>query len=143
MEKKSCPYCKKRLTKIPQRKTNCEFCKKDIFVRTIPSSMEMVLIKESEIKEVEKLWIEYLCKSFWFRELIKLGTSKNSATKMYYILKERFGGAPLIADVMWGVFNNASIDAMKEGDKNKQESIQKLMNRFREVEKAGGELWAS
>ena len=129
--------------KIPLRKTDCVFCKKEIFVRTIPPSMKKVLIKENEIKEVENLWIEYLSKSFWFKELVKLGTPKKSATESYYILKERFGGAPLIADVMWGVFNNASIDSMKEGDKNKQESIQRLMNKFKEVEKAGGELWAS
>ena len=141
MEEKSCPHCKKRLNKVPKKKTKCEFCKKDIFVRTIPPNQK-VLIKSDEIEKIERLWIKYMTKSFWFKELKKIGTSDKNATDMYYILKDRFGMSPLIADVMWGVFNNSLLMVIKEGDKNKQEIIRKLMNKFREVEKSGGNLWA-
>jgi hypothetical protein len=141
MEKNSCPYCKKRLTKIPQRKTNCEFCKENIFVRTIPSSMERILIKESEIKKVEELWIDYLSNSYWFKELEKIGASKKSINEMYYSLKERFGTTPLIADVMWGLFNKFVSNIIKEGNKNKYDFVRNLMDEFKERESRGEELW--
>jgi hypothetical protein len=140
MEKRSCPYCKKRLNKILKKKTKCEFCNKDIFVRTIPPN-EKNLIKSNEVEKIEKLWIIYMTKSFWFRELIKLGTSEKSATDMYHILKERFGVSPLIADVMWGVFNNSLLMAIKEGNRNKQEIIKELMNKFKDAEKSRSKLW--
>ena len=139
--KQECPYCHKKLSKSPKAKTKCGFCKKFIYVRTRPKDMEKILIKENEIKKVETEWITYATNSWWFKELEKLGTKKTDFIMMYDKLKERFQTTPLIADVMWGVFNNAIIDSIKENNQKKQDSIRVLMDKFKEMESRGKELW--
>lgn len=143
MELAKCPYCKTKLEKIPTKKIKCKFCSKNIFVRTLPPKMQKVLIKEEEVKKIEQTWIEYLSNSFWVKELEKIGESKKGVVEMYYILKERFGTTPLIADVMWGFFNNATINAIKQNDREKQKIIQNLMDEFKSRERGGKDLWSS
>jgi len=142
MEKNKCPYCKQKLEKIPSRKTKCKFCSEFIFVRTIPPKMEKVLIKEDEIDKIENAWIDYLFDSYWMQELKKLGASKKDVENMYYVLKERFGTSPLIADVMWGVFNNSYLDSIKKGNENNSNKIQDLIDKFKALEGKGEELWS-
>ena len=137
----SCPYCKKKLEKIPERKKKCDFCSKYIYVRTRPIDKKKVLIKENEIKEMEMEWINYATASYWFKELEKLGIKKDDFVETYYKLKEKFGATPMIEDVLWGVFNNALLDAMKEGDKDKDSSIRVLMDKFKEKESKGEKIW--
>ena len=139
--KKECPYCFKKLSKIIKRKTKCKFCKKPIYVRTRPSDMKKILIKETEIKKVEIEWINYIVDSYWFKELEKLGTKKENVIQMYYNLKERFGTTPLIADVMWGIFNKAYLNAIKEGNRKSMDTIEKLRNKFKDAETRGEKIW--
>ncbi|PJE81715.1 hypothetical protein COU58_01020 [Candidatus Pacearchaeota archaeon CG10_big_fil_rev_8_21_14_0_10_32_42] len=141
MEINKCPYCKKKLEKIPLRKSKCKFCGHFIYVRTLPPKMNKVLIKGEEIKKVENSWIDYLFNSYWMKELKKFGTSKKDVERIYYTLKERFGTTPLIADIMWGVFNNSILDSMKKGNKKEIDKIQALMDKFKEKESKGEELW--
>ena len=137
-ELNKCPYCKKKLEKIPQKKKKCEFCGNFIYSRTRPLDKKKVLIKENEIKKIEMEWINYATDSYWFKELEKLGSKKTDFIEMYDKLKERFQTTPLIADVMWGCFNNAIIESIKENNQKKQDSIRVLMNKFKEIESKGG-----
>lgn len=109
----------------------------------MPPKMQKVLIKEDEIEKIESSWISYLSNSYWFKELEKVGTSKKSVVDMYYTLKNRFGNTPLIADVMWGVFNNSILDSIRENNQKKQNLIRILMDKFKKMESEGKELWAS
>ena len=52
----SCPYCNKKLKKIPSRKSKCEYCQKFIYVRTRPSDRKIVLVSEEELKIIESEW---------------------------------------------------------------------------------------
>jgi len=70
-----------------------------------------------------------------------MGSKKEDFIITYYKLKERFGSTPLIADVLWGAFNDALIDSMKESNQNKQDSIRILMDEFKEKESNGGDLF--
>lgn len=139
---KKCPHCERELEKIPLKSVLCKKCKKRIYVRTLPPKMKKVLIKENEIRAIEMEWINYATNSYWFKELEKLGTKKTDFIMMYDKLKERFQTTPLIADVMWGVFNNAIIESIKENNQKKQNSIRILMDKFKEMESRGKELWA-
>jgi hypothetical protein len=53
---KICPYCSVLLTKFPGRKTKCKACQNYIYVRTRPSDMQRILVKEDELVRVEELW---------------------------------------------------------------------------------------
>ncbi|MDD4877537.1 MAG: hypothetical protein PHO02_00700 [Candidatus Nanoarchaeia archaeon] len=138
---KKCPYCEKELKKIPLKSILCPKCKKRIYVRTLPPKMKKVLIRKNEIRAIEVEWIDYATDSYWFKELEKLGIKKTDFILMYDKLKERFQTAPLIADVMWGVFNNAVIEAIKENNQKKQDSIRVLMDKFKKMESEEKELW--
>ena len=101
METNKCPYCKKRLEKVPSRKKKCDFCGKYIYIRTRPKDKKKVLVKKDEINKIEKEWIDYAIKSIRFKKLKEFGVEKRDFIKTYNILKERFGSSPLISDVLW------------------------------------------
>ena len=54
-----CPYCNEKLEKIPTRKSKCPHCKEYIYSRTRPSDRKKILIREDQIKELEKEWSKY------------------------------------------------------------------------------------
>lgn len=80
-----CPYCNTKLTKLPQTKKKCEFCKESISVRTRPLDKKKILLREDQIKEFE---IE---KENYYRN--------KSANKIIANFKERYPSE-------FSVFNN-------------------------------------
>lgn len=51
-----CPYCHKVLEQRPKRKKKCPFCKQFIFMLTVPSKRERVLVTEVDAKEIDQEW---------------------------------------------------------------------------------------
>jgi len=88
MEYDKCPYCKKKLEKVPLRKKKGDFCGKFIYVRKKPNNMKKVLIMENEIEKIEKEWINYAIKSDEFVKLKKSGFKKDDFINKYYFLKD-------------------------------------------------------
>ena len=54
--KATCPYCNIILEKRPERKKKCPSCGKYIFVKTLPTTREKVLVTESQAEEIEQQW---------------------------------------------------------------------------------------
>ncbi|MFC2172071.1 hypothetical protein ACFLU6_05500 [Acidobacteriota bacterium] len=52
----TCPYCTAILKKSPQRKTKCHSCSNPIFVKTLPSTREKVLVTHARAQEIEREW---------------------------------------------------------------------------------------
>lgn len=51
-----CPYCNYRFDKMPQSKKKCPNCNNFVRSRTRPLDNKKVLIKESQIEEIEAQW---------------------------------------------------------------------------------------
>lgn len=51
-----CPYCRTPLNKKPGAKKKCPHCGNFIYVRTRPHDQQKILVKESELPQVEYLW---------------------------------------------------------------------------------------
>lgn len=97
METTKCPSCGQQLKKAPQRKTKCPSCESFIYSRTRPSDGQKVLVTEAGAAELDAEW-----------ELIReargvLDTNRPGFIEERAILKERFGGNPRDADVVWSL----------------------------------------
>lgn len=51
-----CPYCRNTLEKKPGAKKKCPHCANYIYVRTRPHDQQKILVKESELSQLEYLW---------------------------------------------------------------------------------------
>ncbi|MFH1311502.1 MAG: hypothetical protein ABIH65_03800 [Nanoarchaeota archaeon] len=134
METNKCPYCKKKLEKIPLKKNMCEFCGKCIYPRSHPNSKGKVLVTENELKKIEAEWIKYALLHKWFKRLNKWGVTKEDYLKELEILRQRFSMFPFMNDVFWSLFNKLLIECYKKGDLKKATLIQNAMKEFREEE---------
>ncbi|MFH1431520.1 MAG: hypothetical protein ABIG37_03580 [Nanoarchaeota archaeon] len=134
MEINKCPYCKKKLEKIPLKKKKCEFCGKCIYPRSRPETKGKVLVTENELKKIEFEWIKYALSHKWFKILNKWGVTKEDYLKNLEILRQRFNMFPFMNDVFWLLFNNLLIECYKKGDLKKATIIQNDMKEFREEE---------
>ncbi len=99
-----CPYCKKKLEKIPQRKKKCEFCGNFMYSRTRPLDNKKVLLTEDQAKEIE---IEWQIVNGTRDEIIK-GEKEFKNSKE--ILRKRFGKEPSENDVKWAILNNKLLE---------------------------------
>lgn len=100
-----CPYCKKKLDKIPTRKSKCPHCEEYIYSRTRPSDRKKVLVTEKQKEEIEEQWTKY----YEFQEESNLMENPEfvSAKKE---LSKQFGKEPSINDTKWRVFNQKIIE---------------------------------
>ncbi len=99
-----CPYCKKKLEKIPQKKKKCEFCGNFMYSRTRPLDKKKVLLREDQAKEIE---IEWQIVNGTRDEVIK---EEKEFQKSKKILKKRFGKEPSENDVKWAILNNKLLE---------------------------------
>jgi DNA-directed RNA polymerase subunit RPC12/RpoP len=112
-----CPYCQTRLDNMPTRKKKCPSCKEDIFVRTRPLDEKKILIKESQIDEVEKQWAikngdleQYYAKIKHREEREQRFESKKEQ------LRNQFGYEPKENDIQWALYNEDRIVAAGDGE---------------------------
>jgi hypothetical protein len=51
-----CPYCKSLLSKMPGAKTKCKSCGNFIYVKKSPTDNQKILITETQVSELGKIW---------------------------------------------------------------------------------------
>lgn len=98
-----CPYCQGILKKIPGSKTKCAHCKKEMFVKTNPKNIRMVVTKE-ELEQIEEEWAIVSGRHDIYLEEKK--RFKDEEQK----LTERFGSKPSENDVKWSLHNQEIIE---------------------------------
>jgi hypothetical protein len=123
--KDNCPYCMRKLSKIPERKMKCEFCKEYIFPKTRPDRIR-VIVKDRERKLIDDLYSEFMdakyLRDYGFipkkdQDKLAISTMRNSGfnaedyTKMKEQLKKQFGHDPSPRDVVWGIFNRKIMES--------------------------------
>jgi hypothetical protein len=104
-EKNRCPNCDKKLNKIPKRKTKCEFCKKDVYVRTRLLDRKKVLVNKKQVEQIEKEYSKHAFINRWIQRLEEFGITKSNITKTRKELSKNFKKEAPMGDVFWGVFN--------------------------------------
>lgn len=100
-----CPHCKEILKEKPTRKKKCPFCKKDIYIRTSPSTKEKVLVTESEAKKIDVKYEKTGAKNRWISNLQSYGITEKDYDKHESELSKRFGSKASYRDVIWKIFN--------------------------------------
>lgn len=104
-ETNKCPYCKKLLDKIPTRKSKCPFCNEQILCRTRPSDRAKILIRENQVKNLERLWEKY----YEEKEEARL-MEDPEYVKIKENLQKAWGFKPAMRDIKWGLLNKRSIE---------------------------------
>lgn len=99
-ETHKCPHCKKKLDKIPTRKTKCPFCSNNIFSRTRPLDRKKVLVTEKQRDEIELEWTRFH-EANENMELIQYDEYANAKKD----LTKQFGKEPSMNDIKWRVYN--------------------------------------
>ncbi len=131
MEINKCPYCKKKLEKVPLKKKKCEFCGKYIYPRSRPKTKGKVLVTENELKKIEAEWIKYALSHKWFKILEKFGVTKNDYLMAQEDLRKKFNMFPFITDVYTYLFEHLRLDCYKSGDIKKVKLIEMEYEKFR------------
>ena len=131
---KNCPYCGVTLAKFPGQKTKCKECQNYIYVRTRPSDMQRILVKENELVRVEELWA------------IKNGTHKDFLYKRKKyndereFLRVKLNREPTDSDIQVSLLQKQLREHAKNGDwglyRNSKMSIAKLFFKAKNYEAA-------
>ena len=100
-----CPYCKRKLDKIPTRKSKCPHCKEYMYSRTRPSDRKKVLVTEKQKEEIEEQWTKY----YEIQEESNLMENPEFVSAKKELTKQ-FGKEPSINDIKWKVFNKNIIN---------------------------------
>ncbi len=104
-----CPYCKGVLENIPQRKTKCPICSKDIYVRTDPYSKDKVLVSFDD--------------SICIDTLKRMGIEESQFKDTNKLLQVKFNTTPKMADIVIGIFDELQLKAKKENDWNELSAL--------------------
>lgn len=106
----ACPNCGVVLKRMPKRKTRCRECGQYIFVRTRPQDRQRVLLRESELAELQQQWVD------------DAESQPNIAQRPAEVLErtaevlsKQFGCAPSYSDVMWRIFNEEMLACSSNG----------------------------
>lgn len=95
-----CPYCEKKLDKVPGSKTKCPHCGKYMYVRTRPKDNAKVVVTELDARQIEEDWSIV---NGTHDEYIAEQKKVNDKTAL---LRKRFGEEPSTGDVNWGIMND-------------------------------------
>ena len=104
-ETDKCPYCKKKLDKIPTRKSKCPHCEEYMYSRTRPSDRKKILVTENQKEEIEEQWAKY----YEIQEESNLMENPEFVLAKKELAK-RFEKEPSINDIKWRVFNQKIIE---------------------------------
>lgn len=96
----SCPYCNKKLTKVPSRKTKCPFCDLWIYVRTKQNIFSSTLLKESDAMAID-----------WLKKLEVFGITENDFLKKQEELTKKLKSKAKNSDVVWDLLNQQLLRA--------------------------------
>ena len=101
----ACPYCGSILNKPPQRKAKCPFCGNFMYVRTLPTTRQRVVVTESRAKEIEDEWTAIINKKKWLKRLGCYSVSEMDYEHEKNQLSTTFGQEAKDRDVVWSLFN--------------------------------------
>jgi TM2 domain-containing membrane protein YozV len=99
-----CPHCWSMLPRIPQRRTKCQFCKKEIFVRVKQTLFANVLLNKEDATVVDYLKV-----------LEKYGVRESDYIREEIEISKLLGEEVSSSDVIWSLFKQA-IDRTKDSD---------------------------
>jgi hypothetical protein len=105
-----CPYCGVVLQRMPKRKTKCKECGNFIYVRTRPQDREKVLLRESELVELEEQWLH----DAESKPLI-VPRPPEVLEQVREQLTQQFGRPPRHNDVLWRIFNLELLESSSNG----------------------------
>ncbi|MFA5056122.1 MAG: hypothetical protein WC562_08130 [Dehalococcoidia bacterium] len=100
-----CPYCNFTLKKPPQRKAKCPSCGNFMYIRTLPTTRERVIVTESRAKEIDTEWATSQSRQKWMQILSSYGTSETDYEREKGQLTKKFGHEAKDRDVIWSLFN--------------------------------------
>jgi hypothetical protein len=106
-----CPYCHAFLLKRPERKSKCKSCGKSIFVKSLPTTRERVLVTEDQARAIDAEWTaHYQSRAIehWL----------NRYDLRVDVFRERRAARHDIRDrdIIWGMFNEQLQELMRQGD---------------------------
>lgn len=108
----ACPYCGCVLEEKPTRKKKCPECGKPIYVRTLPSTREKVLVTESRASEIEEEWGRIHWRNRWFGDLASLGITEEEIAATRKKAPYRINDA----DLVWSLLNKAAHESARNQD---------------------------
>ncbi|MBI3984425.1 MAG: hypothetical protein HY344_00570 [Candidatus Levybacteria bacterium] len=89
-----CPYCGAIFEKLPKRKTKCEKCGEECFIRTTQTIFNSDILTQEDALAAD-----------FFKELQYLGATVNDYLKIEAELSKKWGTKPKSYDIVWGVSN--------------------------------------
>jgi hypothetical protein len=122
-----CPYCKNVLEQFPKRKKKCTHCKKDIFVRTSPSTQCKILVTDEDSRKIDIELEKIYFRNKWLREIAGFGITVNDFTSRKESFFKKYGFEAKDGDVFWSFFNES---ILKTTDLHELQMIYYTMSRF-------------
>jgi len=108
--KAECPYCSKKLEKIPGKKTKCPYCNQFIYVRTRPKDKVRILATKEQADKIDEEWrIIMGTQDEYIAEKENFDTERK-------ILRKHFGREPFENDIKWGILNKKLMEYAQNGD---------------------------
>lgn len=102
-----CPYCEAILDKRPQRKKKCPECDNYIYVKTLPTTQEKVLVTESQASEIDAEWARRNWRQRWLTSLFSLGISEANFEQVKSRISAKLKKDASDKDVVWSLLNQA------------------------------------
>lgn len=97
-----CPYCRKTLDSMPQRKKKCKHCGNTIFVKRWPDDATKLLMTEESAKKVDAAWNRKAQREEIIETFTRFGfTDKEIQIYINDLRHVNFG------DIKWQMFNEA------------------------------------
>lgn len=111
-----CPYCKKKLPKMPKRKSNCPFCGEAMWLLREPGMQIKLLMTAERAKEVLEAWAQ-VYKRTLKQKVEWLGVTDKSIEEIKNELREKFKTEPGEHDIIWRIYNEELLKATDYQDK--------------------------
>ncbi len=115
-----CPYCGTIFKKPPKRKTKCEKCGEECFIRTTQTIFNSDILTQEDALAAD-----------FFKELQYLGATIDDYLKVEAELSQKWGTKPKSYDVVWGVSNRLVIQPPHS--ENDYDSKSNLLNHAKMV----------
>lgn len=108
-QKPICPYCEKKLTQLPTKKSKCKECNNFIYPRKHFQTKKVILLKDDELTKYDKDKSDFYFIKKWKTTLKSLGITEKQYEKMKKKIK-----LPFEKDVIWSIFNQIIIDRSRK-----------------------------
>ncbi len=109
LQDKICPSCQSPLPREVKAKSTCPNCKKLVFKRTVPESLQEVNVDEENAEKVDLEWARINGRLDIVLE------EKSRYEEMSKKLEAKFGKKPDKNDILWGISNENIQQALKVG----------------------------